>query len=44
MPTCLFALGPPISQSPDGGLGQAGGKGMSMRRTTEYGKFFSLFL
>lgn len=43
MPTCLFALGPPLSQSPDGGLGQAGGKGMGMRRT-EYELFLSLFL
>ena len=44
MPTCLCALGPPLSRSPDGGLGQVGGKGMGMRRTTEYGTFFSLFL
>lgn len=44
LPTCLFALRPPLSQSPDGGLGQVGGTGMRMRRTTEYGTFLSIFV
>ena len=43
LPTCLFALRPPLSQSPDGGLGQVGGKGMRMRRTRVW-DVFSLFL
>ena len=43
LPTCLFALRPPLSQSPHGGLGQVGGKGMHMRRTTEYGTFLVYF-
>ena len=43
LPTCLFALRPSLSQSPDGGLGQVGGKGMRMRRTRVW-DVFSLFL